>query len=289
MLTGGVMMKNKEIISLHLAVMLFGLAGVIGKFVTVPAILITLGRVFFSSLFLLILMLVKKKQLKLASKKDYGIIAVAGVIMAIHWFTFLQAIQLSTVAIGTITFSTFPLFVTFLEPLIYHEKLKLKNVIIACIMFIGVLITIPEFSLGNQMTIGIIVGLIGSLSYAILCLMNRYFSNQYSGQMICLYEQGVATIVLLPSLLFVKATITSVDLTAIIFLGIVCTAIAHSIYVSSLKKVKVQTAGIISGMESVYSIIFALVLLHEVPGVRELLGGLVILGVAIYSSIINNE
>ena len=39
---------KKEVGLLHLAVMLFGLAGVIGKFVTLPAILITFGRVFFN-------------------------------------------------------------------------------------------------------------------------------------------------------------------------------------------------------------------------------------------------
>lgn len=278
-------MKNKEIFVLHIAVMLFGLAGVIGKFVSLPAIIITFGRVFFSSIFLLILVLIKKEKINLASKQDYVLIIIAGIIMAIHWFTFLQTIQMSTVAIGTITFSTFPLFVTFLEPVIYKERLRVKDIIVAMIMFLGILITIPEFTLGNQITLAIIIGLIGSLSYALLCLMNRYLSKQYSGRIICLYEQGVATVILFPALFIIKAAPTTTDLLAIIFLGIVCTALAHSIYVSSLKKVKVQTAGIISGMETVYSIVFAYILLQETLGMKELLGGLIIFGVALYSSI----
>lgn len=278
-------MKNKAILWLHLAVMLFGLAGVIGKFVNVPAIIVTFGRVFFSTSFLLLVTLIKKGKVKLNNKHDYWLIIVAGIVMAIHWYTFLEAIQLSTVAIGTITFSTFPLFVTFLEPLIYHERLKLKNVIIALTMFVGVIITIPEFSLTNSQTIGIIVGMISSFSYALLCLMNRYFSNNYSGRLICLYEQGIATIILLPSIFMVETMIKSLDLMAIIFLGVVCSALAHSIYVSSLKSVKVQTAGIISGMESVYSIIFAFILLQEVPGINELIGGLIILSVSLYISL----
>lgn len=282
-------MKNKEIFSLHIAVMLFGLAGVIGKFVTVPAILITFARVFFSFIFLLIVMLIKREKIVLNSKNDYYLISVAGVIMAIHWFTFLQAIQMSTVAIGTITFSTFPLFVTFLEPLIYKEKLKLKNIIVAVIMFLGVLITVPEFTLKNQMTLAIIIGMFGSLSYAILCLINRYFSKYYSGRIICLYEQGIASIILLPTLFIVEINLTAIDFFALIFLGIVCTAIAHSIYVSSLKRVKVHTAGIISGMESVYSIIFALILLQEIPDIKEFLGGVIILGISFYASLTNES
>lgn len=277
---------KREIISLHIAVMLFGLAGVIGKFVSVPAILVTFGRVFFSSIFLLIIILIKKDNWKL-KKRDYSYVIVAGIILAIHWFTFLQAIQIATVAIGTITFATFPIFVTFLEPLIYHEKLEIKNVTMAIIMFAGVLITVPEFSLANQMTLGIVVGMISAFSYAILCLFNRYLSLNYSGTIICLYEQGVATIILFPTIFFVTTTINSLDLGAIIFLGIVCTAIAHSIYVNSLKKIKVQTASIISSMESVYSIIFAFLLLNEIMAFKELLGDLIIIGVAIYLSFNN--
>lgn len=280
-------MKNKEIFSLHIAVMLFGLAGVIGKFVTVSAILTTFARVFFSFVFLLIVMLVKREKIVLNNRNDYYLISFAGVVMAIHWFTFLQAIQMSSVAVGTITFSTFPLFVTFLEPLVYKEKLKLKNIVVAVIMFLGVLITVPEFTLKNQMTLAIIIGMFGSLSYAVLCLINRYFSKYYTGRTICLYEQGVASIVLLPSLFVVKINLTATDFIALVFLGIVCTAIAHSIYISSLKKVKVHTAGIISGLESVYSIIFALILLQEFISIKEFLGAVFILGIAFYASLTN--
>lgn len=282
-------MKNKEIFSLHIAVMLFGLAGVIGKFVTVSAILTTFARVFFSFVFLLIVMLVKREKIVLNNRNDYYLISFAGVVMAIHWFTFLQAIQMSSVAVGTITFSTFPLFVTFLEPLVYKEKLKLKNIVVAVIMFLGVLITVPEFTLKNQMTLAIIIGMFGSLSYAVLCLINRYFSKYYTGRTICLYEQGVASIVLLPSLFVVKINLTATDFIALVFLGIVCTAIAHSIYISSLKKVKVHTAGIISGLESVYSIIFALILLQEFISVKEFLGAVFILGIAFYASLTNES
>lgn len=280
-------MKNKEIFSLHAAVMLFGLAGVIGKFVGLSAIFITFARAFFSTVFLLIVMLIKRENILLNNRNDYYLIVLAGVIMAIHWFTFLQAIDMATVAVGTITFSTFPLFVTFLEPFFYKEKLKLKNIIVAIVMLLGILITIPEFSLKNQMTSAIVIGMIGSLSYALLCLINRYFSKSYDGKMICLYEQGVAAFVLLPSLFIVEINLTIVDFLALVFLGIVCTAIAHSIYISSLKKIKVHTASIISGMESVYSIVLALILLHEMPSMKEIFGGALVLMTAFYASLID--
>lgn len=276
---------NRNIIYLHIAVMLFGLAGVAAQFVEIPAVLVALGRVVCSSLLLLIIAIVKKESLRLNSGKDYCMIILTGAVMAIHWTTFFQSVQISTVAIGTITFSTFPLFLTFIEPIVFHEKLRSQSVLSAILLLIGVMITIPEFSMENHTTIGIIWGMVSSLSYAVLTLANRYFSPRYPARTVCLYEQGSAAIVLLPALFLVETTWRPLDLAGIAFVGFICTAFAHSLYVSAQKSVRAQTAGIISGMETVYGILYALLFLGEVPTIRELAGGIVILGVAMYSSI----
>ncbi len=276
---------NKNILYLHIAVMLFGLAGVVAQFVEVSAVMVALGRVVCSSALLLVIALVKKDRLRLDSKKDVFLIILTGAVMAAHWTTFFQSIQVSTVAIGTITFSTFPLFLTFLEPVVFHEKIRRQSIISAVILFIGVLITIPEFSMANHTTIGIIWGMICSLTYAVLTLANRYFSARYAARTICLYEQGSAAIVLLPALFLVDTTWRTQDFAGVAFVGFVCTAFAHSLYVTAQKSVKAQTAGIVSGMETVYGIVYALLFLGEIPSVRELVGGAVILSVAMYSSL----
>lgn len=276
---------NKNILYLHIAVMLFGLAGVVAQFVEVSAVMVALGRVVCSSALLLLIALVKKDSLRLASKKDVFFIILTGAVMAAHWTTFFQSIQVSTVAIGTITFSTFPLFLTFIEPVLFHEKIRRQSIISAVLLFIGVLITIPEFSMANNTTIGIIWGMICSLTYAVLTLANRYFSARYAARTICLYEQGSAALVLLPALFLVDTTWRVQDFAGVAFVGFVCTAFAHSLYVAAQKSVKAQTAGIVSGMETVYGIVYALLFLGEIPSVRELIGGAVILSVAMYSSL----
>lgn len=73
---------------LHISVMLFGFAAVLGQFVEVPAVIIAGGRVVCSSVTLLIFSLVTKSDRKLGSKKDYGIAVLTGVVLAIHWTTF---------------------------------------------------------------------------------------------------------------------------------------------------------------------------------------------------------
>ena len=277
--------NKRDILYLNLAVMIFGIAGVIGQYVEVPSVMVALGRVICSSIILLVFALVKKESLKLESKKDYALIIFAGAVLALHWTSFFQSIQVSSVAIGTITFSTFPLFLTFLEPLIYREKLSVRSIVSAIVLLIGVVITIPEFSMENQVTIGIVWGMLSSLTYAIITLANRYFSSKYQGRIVSLYEQGTAAIVLLPSLFFVKATWRTQDIIGVALIGCICTAFAYSLYISAQKKVKAQTAGLISGMETVYGILYAFVLLSEIPTVREIIGGVVILSVGLYSSL----
>ena len=277
--------NRKDIIYLHIAVMMFGVAGVIGQFVEVPSVMVALGRVICSSILLLIIALVKKDSLKLESGRDYVGIMLTGAVLAIHWTTFFQSIQVSSVAIGTITFSTFPLFLTFIEPVVFRERIRAKSILCAVVLLMGVAITIPEFSLDNQVTIGIIWGMLSSLTYAVITLANRYFSKKYEGRIVSFYEQGTAAIVLLPALFLMPTRWSTQDVVGVVAIGCICTAFAYSLYVSAQKKVKAQTAGIISGMETVYGIVYALIFLGEMPTLRELIGGAIILGVALFTSL----
>jgi drug/metabolite transporter (DMT)-like permease len=277
--------KNKSLIEIHLAVFLFGLSGLFGKFLSLSPIIIVLGRVFFSSIFLLILMLFLKKEIKLKEKKHYYYLIAMGVILAIHWSAFFQSIQVATVAIGLITFSTFPVFVTFLEPYFFKEKIELVDVIVAIISFLGVLLVVPRFELGNNLTQGVLWGIISSFTYAILSMLNRKYVQEYSSSTIAFYEQFVATIVLIPFFFLQKPTFQPNDIFLLILLGVVFTGISHLTFINGLKNIKTQTAGIISSLEPVYGIIFAAFLLREIPTLREVLGGIIILGTVFYSTI----
>lgn len=281
--------QKKSLLSIHLAVLLFGLAGLFAKWVHLPAVIIVLGRVIFSSLSLFILLKVKKGSIRLESRKDYVLMVTAGIVLAVHWTTFMQSIQTSTVAIGTLTFSTFPLFVTFLEPVLFHEKLRASSVVSAFIMLLGVLCIVPEFELGNAMTQGVVWGMICSFTYAVLSLLNRLFMEKYTSSVTAFYEQATASFVLLPTLFVLKPSVTVRDIVVLILLGVVFTAVAHTMYIEGLRHVKVQTAGIISGLESVYGIIAAFLFLGEKPGIKELIGGAVILGVVFYSTRLSSK
>ncbi|MBD0270020.1 MAG: EamA family transporter, partial [Cyanobacteria bacterium Co-bin8] len=64
----------------------------------------------------------------------------------------------------------------------------------------------------------------------------------------------------------------------LLVLGVLCTALAHTLFIESLAVLRTQLASVISALEPVYGILLAVVLLGEIPNARTLAGGLLILG-----------
>ncbi|SHI24525.1 DMT family transporter [Desulfosporosinus lacus] len=276
--------NNRNLAEIHLAVLLFGLSGLFAKLLPFSSVIIVLGRVFFSSIFLGGVILYLKKDIKLKEQKHYIYLVLMGAVLAFHWSTFFTSIQVSTVSIGLLTFSTFPVFVTFLEPLFFHEKLKLSNLTIAIVTFLGVMLVIPRFDLGNNLTQGVMWGMLSGLTYAVLSMLNRKFVKDYSSLVIAFYEQVTATIILIPFFVIQHPVFSSIEILLLLLLGVVFTGISHSLFINGLKTIKTQTAGVISCLEPVYGIIFTTLILREIPTIREVLGGLIILSAVFYST-----
>jgi len=68
-------------------------------------------------------------------------------------------------------------------------------------------------------------------------------------------------------------------------LGIVFTAVAHTLFIKELSSVKAQTTSIIASLEPVYGIIFAIFFVNEIPTLRVLGGDIIILGATFYATI----
>jgi drug/metabolite transporter (DMT)-like permease len=201
-----------------------------------------------------------------------------GVILAIHWITFFHAIQISTVAVGLLTFSTFPVFVTFMEPYFFKEKLRRFDILTAGSVVLGLILVIPSLDFQNHITQGAFWGTVSGFTFAVLSILNRKYVSTYPSMMIVWYQNLIATIILLPFIFFDDLTLQATDFAMLALLGIFCTALAHALFIKSLVHIKTQLASITACLEPVYGIIFAFVLLGEIPTFRTILGGGIILG-----------
>lgn len=277
--------KRRGLLEIHIAVLFFGLAGLFGKLVFLPSTIIVLGRVFFATFFLSLVLIYVKQGIKLRKKRDYFFMALMGLTLAVHWVAFFQAIQVSTVAIGLLTFSTFPVFVTFLEPIFFRERLGLKDILVAFIAVLGVGLVIEGFEIRNSMTLGAIWGIVSGFTFALLSIMNRKYVKEYSSIVVAFYQDSIATVVLFPFLFVAAPVFRLTDIFLLFILGVVFTGLAHTLFIKGLSNVKAQKASIIASLEPVYGIVAAILLLGAIPTLRVVIGGVIILGAAFYATV----
>ncbi|MBI5589249.1 MAG: DMT family transporter [Deltaproteobacteria bacterium] len=279
--------KRTGLIQINLAVFLFGFAGLFGKFIHIHPAAITFGRTFFAGITLFIGLILTRTALSIQSFRDFLTLLLSGFVLAVHWFTFFQSIQVSSVAIGLLSFSSFPLFVTFMEPYFFGERLKVFDVIISVIVVMGLVLVIPAFDFSNHVTQGVFWGVLSGLTFAFLSLLNRMHVGRHQPLAIAFYQLVFATLFSLPAVFFSGASPTSRDILLLLVLGVMCTALAQLLFIGSLRHIKAQLASVIAGLEPVYGIVFAFLLLSEVPSLRTCIGGLLILG-AVFAAMVKH-
>jgi drug/metabolite transporter (DMT)-like permease len=257
-------------------VLLAGGAGLFAKFVETSPAVITCGRTLFGSAALALVAFLIQSELRVRCWKDLIMLALSGAILAMHWFSFFVAIRVSTVAIGLLAFSSFPLFVTFLEPLIFQEKLRGKDVVTAVLVVLGLILVTPNWDLSNHLTQGVLWGVFSAFTYALLSLMSRWYVRVYPTVTVAFYQQAFAALCSLPLALCWQGSISGRDLGFLVILGVIFTGLAQWLAVASLRHLRAQTVGVAYGMEPVYGVIFAWLLLHELPNARTLCGGALI-------------
>ncbi|WP_299734939.1 DMT family transporter [uncultured Endozoicomonas sp.] len=270
---------HHALVKLHIAVILFGISGLFGKLIPIDPSLIVFGRTLIGSIVLLLVMTVTGKLKSLSmTRQTLGDMAL-GSILSFHWITFFHSIQVSSVAIGLLAFSSSPVFVTLLEPFFYREKLRKLDLATAMGVVAGISIIFPFSSIASESGIvqGIIWGVMSALLLALLSLANRSRVQKSDPmELTCLQNIGamVTTLLIIPTSEWRLLADFSVE---VIALGLICTTLPLMLFLISLRHIKAQLVSLVLCLEPVYGIILAAVVLSEIPSLRTLLGGAVIL------------
>ena len=274
----------RALLAIHCAVFLFGLAGLFGKLLAVSPALIVFGRTLFAGMALLSSLFLRRAGVVLHRWQDTLAFLAMGAILAVHWVTFFHAIQISTVAVGLLAFSSFPVFVTFLEPLFFKERIRPADIGVAIVVCAGLILVVPQFDLENEVMLGVLWGTVSGLTFAVLSIFNRKFAMRYSPRVVAFYQNISASVLLLPWAIEPALEATAADWVKLVVLGVVFTALAHSLFIKGMQTARAQLASVIACLEPAYGILFAALWLREVPSLRELVGGIVIVGAIAYAS-----
>lgn len=281
--------QRRSLLEIHLATLLFGLAGLFGKWLAFSPFLIVLGRVLFASLALGAWLAWKRQNVGDILRTRFPLLVLLGVLLAVHWSSFFQAIQVSSVAVGLLSYSSFPVFTVLLEPLFFREGFDWRSLGAAGVCLAGISLIVPRFDPADSVYQGVLWGVLAGLTFAVLTLLNRRLVRRYSSLAIAFFQDLFAVVVLLPALVFIRSVVfTPGDLALLVILGVVCTAGSHTLFIRGMRHVRARAASIISSLEPVYGIALAFVFLGEKPSLRTLAGGAVIMAAVLWVSLREN-
>lgn len=249
--------KLKNYLHLHFLVFIAGFTAILGDLISIGSIPLVWFRMLIAGLLMFLYIKIIKLKIKVSLKtmtRFFG----AGIIIALHWITFFEAIKQSNISITLAMFSTGAFFTSFIEPLIYKRRIVWYEILFGIIVIIGVfLITRSEIKYLN----GILLGISSALFSSLFAVINGKFIETHKATVISFYEfiSGVLFITLF--LLFFKGgfsmeffTLSSSDWIYLLILASICTAYAFIGSVQVMKYISPYTVMLTYNLEPIYGI-----------------------------------
>lgn len=280
------MSRQRALVAIHLAAVLFGLTGIFGELIDADAMLITAGRAAFAVVALYTVIRAQSLPLRKGiSPRTLGYLAAASAMLATHWVTFFIAVKTSGVAIATLGFATFPAFITLSEWLVFKEKISRSEWCILVMVTLGLILVTPSFDFKDEATIGLAWAVLSGFTFAMFALINRRAVSHIPAQQVALWENLFVMLLTLPFCLSGIGAVSAVSWMWIAMLGVFCTALSHYLMVVSLQVIEARSAGIIIALEPIYAIAFAAILFAQYPSARALLGGALMIAAIVWSGL----
>ena len=281
-------MKNRHlynILILNLGMLCISTSGPLGRFIPLPPPLIIWSRAFVAFLVLGAYCYWKKEKIRRGFVEKRSTIIFSGTLLTLHWVTYFFALQWSGVAIGMLSMFTFPIITVFLEPLFFKTKFHPIHLMFGALILIGIYLLVPSFNYENVQTKGLFMGLFSALAYAFRNLIIKKNVQKFNGSLLMFYQMGITIILLFPVLMFYPLDTFTTQIPYLLFLGLVTTAIGHTLFLNCLTYFTVSTASIMNSIQPIFGIIIAFFFLNETPPASSLIGGGIILITVVIESL----
>jgi len=279
-----------ELGSLYGAVFLLGGAPLFARVVDLPALDITALRAAFGAFALAGLLAAMRETVRIGSRRDAVAMSLVGLVMTAHWVAYFHAIQVATVAVALIGFFTFPVFTVLLEPVFFRGvRITPGNMVSAGLTVAGAMILVGGPGASAAQWAGLGWGVASAVLLAVRNLAVKRHLGAYGGTAVMFWQLIVVAIVLLPLLDWSAGPLDALggprDASALVLLGVVFTAGAHTLFVRSVIALPPRTVSIVFCLQPVVGVALAAALLGERPSVEAIAGGALIILVAGYESV----
>ena len=226
-------------------------------------------RTFIGSIFLGLILLKKDVSIKELIKPGL----ILGPLLAIHWVTMFESIELNSVAVGIGLVFSYPIFVIFIE---YARGTKLQSYQILLILsgFLGLYLLLDLVDVKS--ITGIIYGLISAVSLAFIITIGERYSSKLGGLKVAFSQLIVAAFIL------IKFTFDSwnwmiSNILISLFLGLFLTALGLTTYWYVVKVIKPLAVSTITYLEPVTGVVLGALILNENLEIKQIIGFSIVL------------
>lgn len=272
---------------------IFGTLGLFVRNIPVSSGELALYRAILAAFLIAVFLIVTKQKIPFSNiKKEVPLLLASGVAMGINWILLFEAYKYTTVSVATLSYYFAPVIVTVVCPVLFHEKLTLKQIICFIMSTLGlVMITgIGDFG-GRNNFVGILFGLGAAVFYATVILLNKFIKNVEGIHRTFL--QFLSAIVILVPYVMTTSGVTLGGLNGIgwanlLIVGLVHTGVTYCMYFSSLKELPGQKAAILSYIDPLVAVLISVTILGETMTFWQVIGGMLILGFTLWNEISTN-
>ena len=257
---------KKAFIQLHIAVLLAGLTGVLGKLISLNEGLLVWYRLLLTAPSLWLLALLRRQAIRIDPRDVWRIIGIGG-IAALHWVAFYGSIKYSNVSVGLLCFSAIGFFTALIEPLVLGHRVDVVELFLGVLVIAGIFFI---FQVDPHFKTGIIIGLVSALLGSLFPVLNKRILTRVSPENVTLYELSGGFLVLtalMPLYLWLFPAPSLLpgwqDLGWLLVLAWACTVLAFNLSMSALQRISAFTVNLCYNLEPVYGIFLAFVLFRE--------------------------
>ena len=182
--------------------------------------------------------------------------------------------------LSAMVIATIPIFSIGAGIIFFKEKINAVNIVGIFFSLIGiVMVAMAKGALGEHFIWGIVLLLIAVISEVGHASITKSLSGNYSSQIIVMYQFLIGSIYLLPMFIWkgvdgfsIETHLTPEVWYPIICLAALCSSLAFSLWVSTIKNLGVAKSSIFSALIPVAAAIIAWVMGHEILNERQWTG-----------------
>jgi drug/metabolite transporter (DMT)-like permease len=220
--------NHKTILLALLSIFLMSLVPVLVKAVQANEISIGIVRLAIGAIG--IALLAKGKKQKLIARENIKWMLLLGFIFSVHWFTYFKSLKMATVSLGAIGVSTFGVHLLFLNWFFFKEAIKKTDIFAVLVALVGVILVTPDGGMEPEYFIGFLLAMISGFFYACLPIINRKAKHLTTEQK-AFGQFGFGLLFFAGFAPMGQWQLSSFDWFGLVVLGIVCTLIAHTLWI----------------------------------------------------------